>query len=114
MQETSKHADASALRGKVQGLVDRDEAKVLKTQVVYCRNGQKTEFTLHEKGARVRVETTIQLDPFSDHNSQSNHPRKFIFDHPFFVFLWRDKADWPYLGLWVGDDSALQRVNAEP
>ena len=28
-------------------------------------------------------------------------------DRPFFAFLWRDNADWPYLGVWVGDSSAL-------
>ena len=34
-------------------------------------------------------------------------PASSIYDRPFFTFLWRDKADWPCLGLWVGDSSAL-------
>lgn len=68
---------------------------------------QKTKFELHEKGARVRVETSIEADPFSE--EPRNVPRRFIYDRPFFVFLWREKAEWPYLGVWVGDASALRK-----
>lgn len=71
------------------------------------RAEQKTQFDLHEKGARVRVEESIQLDPFS--GTPPTVPRRFHFDRPFFVFLWREKAEWPYFGAWIGDTSALRK-----
>jgi hypothetical protein len=72
------------------------------------RAEQKTKFELHEKGARLRVSNSTQMDPFA--GPPPTVPRKFIFDRPFFVFLWRDKAEWPYLGVWVGDVSALESM----
>jgi hypothetical protein len=72
---------------------------------VIRRAEQRTRFELHEKGASVRAE--VSLDPFASEPILP-YPRRFIYDRPFFVFLWRDKAEWPYLGVWVGDDSALR------
>jgi hypothetical protein len=73
------------------------------------RAEQLTRFQLHEKGARVRVEVSIEADPFADSpSSPPVIPRKFIYDRPFFVFLWRDNAEWPYFGAWIGDTSALK------
>lgn len=69
---------------------------------------QKTKFELHEKGARVRVETSLYAAPFGE-PTRPSPPRHFICDRPFFVFLWREKAEWPYLGVWVGDDSSLRK-----
>lgn len=71
------------------------------------RAEQFTRFHLHEKGARVRVEVSIE-EPFGDTNCFGPTPRRFIHDRPFFVFLWRDGADWPYFGAWIGDDSAME------
>lgn len=71
------------------------------------RAEQITKFKLHEQGASVRVEASIEADPFAA--EPRNYPRRFIYDRPFFVFLWREKAEWPYLGVWVGDDSALRK-----
>lgn len=76
-----------------------------KTSWTLTRAEQLTRFNLHEKGARVRVEVSLaafgEIDPFSE-------PRRFIYDRPFFVFLWRDGAEWPYFGVWIGDASALK------
>lgn len=72
------------------------------------RAEQVTKFELFEKGARVRIEASIELDPFGP-AARRTVPRRFVYDRPFFVFLWRDDAEWPYLGVWVGDDSALQK-----
>lgn len=69
------------------------------------RAEQFIRFQLHEKGARVRGEASIGADPFAN---PPGTPRKFIYDRPFFVFLWRDKAEWPYFGAWIGDSSALK------
>ena len=41
-------------------------------------------------------------------------PRRFVFDRPFFIFLWRDKAEWPYFGAWIGDSSALVPFPTKP
>ena len=70
------------------------------------RAEQLTRFELHEKGARVRVEVSGEAACFS--SGPLTTPRSFRYDRPFFVFLWRDQAEWPYFGAWIGDDSALQ------
>lgn len=69
---------------------------------------QVTRFQLHEKGARVRAEVTLSASLGVGDPLDSPTPRKFIYDRPFFVFLWRDKAEWPYFGAWIGDDNALE------
>jgi hypothetical protein len=69
------------------------------------RAEQLTRFQLHEKGARVRVEVSIKA---AFGGPPPSIPRKFIYDRPFFVFLWRDNAEWPYFGAWIGDTSALK------
>lgn len=73
------------------------------------RAEQITHFDLHEKGARVRVETSTAEDPFGPPlPPPPTVPRDFTYDRPFFIFLWREKAEWPYFGAWIGDASALQ------
>jgi hypothetical protein len=52
------------------------------------------------------VETSSEADPFGAPPPKPV-PRRFIYDRPFFVFLWREHAEWPYLGVWIGDASAL-------
>jgi hypothetical protein len=70
---------------------------------------QRTRFELHEKGARVEVTVEGGDDPFGGPPEPPRLvPRAFIYDRPFFVFLWRDKADWPYFGAWIGDASAME------
>ena len=77
------------------------------------RAEQVTRFELHEKGARVRVETSVDMIPFGP-APRPPQPRNFIYDRPFFVFLWRDGAEWPYFGVWVGDTSALREFQSGP
>ena len=72
------------------------------------RAEQLTRFQLREKGARVRVETSLEATPFADAGVRRIIPRRFVYDRPFFVFLWRDGAEWPYFGAWIGDVSALR------
>lgn len=74
---------------------------------------QLATFSLHEKGARVKVETSLSADPFGapPPPPPPKVPRQFIFDRPFFVFLWKDGAEWPYFAAWIGDISALQKFN---
>jgi len=74
------------------------------------RAEQKTRFELHEKGARVRVETSLSADPFAESKPEPppKIPRIFAYNRPFFVFLWRKNAGWPYFGAWIGDASALE------
>lgn len=65
---------------------------------------QVTRFELFEEGARVRVETGVGVDPFGEPPKVT--PRSFVCDRPFYVFLWRAGADWPYLAAWIdGGDS---------
>jgi len=74
------------------------------------RAQQKTKFILMEKGAKVRMETSMNIDPFGSAHPKPV-PRRFIYDRPFFVFIWRDHADWPYLGVWIGNAAALQEMD---
>lgn len=68
----------------------------------------RTTFKLHEEGARVEVLAEGLDDPFGGPPAPPRRiPRRFIYDRPFFVFLWRDKAEWPYFGAWIGDASAM-------
>ncbi|MCW1886249.1 hypothetical protein OKA04_16040 [Luteolibacter flavescens] len=73
------------------------------------RAEQMVKFELHERGARVRAEVSMSDDPFGGPiDKPLLFPRLFSYDAPFFVFLWRDGAEWPYFGTWVGDATALQ------
>lgn len=71
------------------------------------RAEQVTRFNLHERGAEVRVEVSGGADPFGG-PPPPPWPRAFVYDRPFFVFLWRDGAEWPYFGAWIGDATALK------
>lgn len=71
------------------------------------RAEQRTRFVLHEKGARVRVDVLGEAEPFAG-GPPPNVPRRFMHERPFFVFLWRDQAEWPYFGAWIGDASAMK------
>lgn len=76
------------------------------------RAEQHVEFELHERGARVRAEVSLD-DPFASGPPPEPpvYPRRFLYDAPFFAFLWRDGAEWPYFSTWVGDTSAMQPFN---
>jgi hypothetical protein len=74
---------------------------------------QRLKFELTEKGAKLRVEVEMVADPFGEPPPPPQMiPRIFHYDRPFFVFLWRDQADWPYFGAWIGDPSALEEFTA--
>lgn len=68
------------------------------------RAEMKFKFELHEKGARVRATSSLGTDPFA----APPESRQFNYDRPFFVFLWRKEAEWPYFGAWIGDRSAMK------
>lgn len=74
------------------------------------RAEQKTKFILMEKGAKARVQASLEVDPFGP-TPPKPVPRRFIYDRPFFVFLWRENAEWPYLAVWVGNADVLERMN---
>jgi hypothetical protein len=80
--------------------------------LVISRAEQITHFQLYEKGARVRVEVSGETHPISE--PPATIPRQFLYDRPFFVFLWRDRAEWPYFGAWIGDESALEPFQQSP
>ena len=75
------------------------------------RAEQEVKFELHEGGARVRAKVSA-ADPFGgEPPEKTTHPRSFLYNAPFFVFLWRDGAEWPYFGSWVGDASSMEPFN---
>ncbi|WP_367874324.1 hypothetical protein [Luteolibacter sp. Populi] len=73
------------------------------------RAEQKVDFQMTEKGAKVQATTELGADPLgAPPKAPPVVPRKFYFDRPFFVFMWRDGAAWPYFGAWVGDTAAME------
>ena len=85
------------------GICYRGETQIASS--ISCAE-QITRFRLHEKGARVRVEASGASDPFAE--PPPIIPRRFLYDRPFFVFLWREAAEWPYFGAWIGDETSLE------
>ena len=72
-----------------------------------ARAGQISRLKKKKKGAAVEVRSYIAADPFGGVERPIIVPRRFYYDRPFFVFLWRTNAEWPYFGAWIGDDSTL-------
>jgi len=77
---------------------------------VIVKAEQRTKFKMTEKGAKVRAEVELGMDPFGGPppSPPPMIPRKFHFDCPFYVFMWKDNAELPYFGAWMGDDSAME------
>ncbi len=70
---------------------------------------QRLKFQLTEKGAKLRAEVELEADPFADSSPKPKMiPRFFHYDRPFFVFLWRNGAEWPYFGAWIGNDISME------
>ncbi len=65
----------------------------------------RTKFKMNEKGVELRV--IVELLGGSWSRPVPNVPRDLRFNRPFFVFLCRDGAEWPYFGAWIGDHAAL-------
>jgi hypothetical protein len=75
---------------------------------------QLVKFQLTEKGAKIRVKVETGVEPFGGAPPSSRiEPRRFHYDRPFFVFLWRKGAGWPYFGVWIGDASAMERFEKQ-
>jgi len=73
------------------------------------RAEQQLKFELTEKGAQLRVKVTNIAEPFgAPPPPPPMTPRDFHFDRPFFIFLWRDDAEWPYFGAWIGNDAPME------
>jgi len=70
---------------------------------------QFTLFKLHDKGASVTVQAEIDVEPFGA-APPPTYPRTFFYNRPFYIFLWRDQAEWPYLAVWVADSSLMELV----
>ncbi len=69
---------------------------------------QAAKLELFESGARVRVQAVTGFEPFGPPpEPPAVVPREFICDRPFFVFLWRDDAEWPYLAAWIDGADCL-------
>lgn len=78
----------------------------LNTPMIIRKAQQTLFFQLDEKGANARPTVNTSADPFA--TVDMSRVRLFHFDKPFYIFLWRAKAEWPYLGIWLGDTSAMR------
>jgi len=60
------------------------------------------------KGVMVKAKAEIQGRGFGGAPAPpKNIPRRFSFDRPFFLFIWRDGAEWPYAAVWFGNAEGL-------
>ena len=70
---------------------------------------QITKFELFEGGAKVRVDTGIIDGPFGDPPKPTPvTPRNFICDQAFYLFLWKNEAELPYLAVWIDSVDSLK------
>ena len=74
-------------------------------EVVY----QDVKFRMDETGATVKSTSYIYeaLGPPPPPPPRSSKPRKFIFDKPFLLTMWRRHAPQPYLAVWVASPDVL-------
>lgn len=61
---------------------------------------QRTGFVLNEKGARIESEIVLTSDSIGMPDNQ-RHPKKMIFDQPFFMYVKRTDATHPYFAMKV-------------
>ncbi|MDF1755980.1 MAG: hypothetical protein P1U89_24545 [Verrucomicrobiales bacterium] len=66
---------------------------------------QSIAFQMNEKGAKVVSHTEI-AEPFGA--PPKIVPRHFIYDRPFYIFLWRKEATFPYFACYVNSVDLLQ------
>jgi len=70
---------------------------------------QDVRFTMDEAGATVR--STAYGAAFG---GGSSTPRRLVFDGPFLLTLWQDKAPQPYLAVWVASPDLLVPFRGQP
>lgn len=66
---------------------------------------QDVMFTMDESGAVVKS-TAYAATGFGE-PEKSSIPRRFIFDTPFLLTVWRGNAESPYLAVWVATDEMM-------
>jgi hypothetical protein len=70
-----------------------------------------TRLQVDATGVKFSSKAEMGVDPFGDLPPPPQpKPRRFWFDKPFFLFLWRDGADLPYAAVWFGDTSSFKSM----
>ena len=76
------------------------------------RAQQRLKFSLTEKGAKLRATVEMVAEPLgTPPRPPKMIPRFFHYDRPFFVFLWREGAEWPYFGAWIGNSAPMEEYH---
>ncbi len=73
---------------------------------------QDVQFKMDESGAKVRS-TAYASGGFGGPPPPSSMPRQFLFDRPFLLSLWREKADTPYLAVWLASTDLMLPFKAK-
>lgn len=63
---------------------------------------QQIRFRLDEKGAVLKSEARIQVQP-----EEIGRPRHFVFDKPFLIYLKEKNAKYPYFAVWIENAGLL-------
>ncbi len=69
---------------------------------------QKVKFRMDESGA------TLESSAYDVFAGGGDKARKYVFNKPFLVCLWKTGAKFPYLAVWVDDISVLEKFVPKP
>ncbi|MGC4015716.1 MAG: hypothetical protein QM755_14510 [Luteolibacter sp.] len=83
------------------------EGQVGPWRITDAKSSAKLE--VDAKGVKIKAKASIEERPLggSPPPPPKPQPRRFWFDRPFFLFLWRENAEWPYAAVWFGNADGL-------
>lgn len=68
---------------------------------------QRTAFRLDETGSKIESESEIETFVVEEVEDEKPHPKKMIFNKPFFLVLKKTKSQNPYFGLWTTNSELM-------
>ena len=86
--------------------ITRSYDELLKIYYLWKKAEQKIRFRLDERGAVLKSEARIVVQP---EESGRVEPKHLIFDRPFLIYLKEKGARYPYFALWVDNAELMVR-----
>ena len=89
------------VRSDFTGLLGKQILNPVGNLIQIGRASQWVQFSLDEKGAKLKSSAEIELE------EGGPRPRKFIFDKPFLICLWKKGEPYPYFAAWVNNPDVM-------
>ena len=72
---------------------------------------QRTAFLLNEEGAKIESDSewAVEMEESMEMEEELPRPKRLIFDRPFYIFLKRTDAAYPYFGCWVVNSALMEK-----